>query len=859
MLKHGLLPNGIEVLVKEKPLCNLVAIQCWVNVGSLDEQPDERGMSHLIEHMLFKGTAKRKVGEIASTVEACGGDVNAYTTFDRTVFYLTLTSNHLETGLDLLSDAIFNSAFDAEELEKEKEVVVEEIRRSLDNPGSMVGRKLFEQCFKGSEAGRPIIGYEEEVKAFGRKNILNFHSKWYQPKNLSVVVVGDFKANIAMDLVEKYFGVQTDNFSTKRHGPKIEFPKGITVHLIKGDYELPRLELAFRGPSLEDHDTVALDATAFALGAGDSSRFSRRLRDEKGLVSGIGASLYSPNFAGIFSLSAYPIVDHYVSTLEEMIYETMRLKYQDPVTVEELNRTRQNLKSDKLYQEETVGGEARSIGHGLTTQHKHLFEEHYLLQMEKLTVPQIQHAVDAWLDERNVVIIGMVPKHVAVTEDDLKQAYLRGMGRVKPRKLPSAADVKSEKESLVERRKVHSQMNLVYRHDPSANFLSLTAVAPGGLRLESEVQAGVFNASTSLLAKASKKYSYEQMLEITEGLGANLGGFSGKDSFGIKLHCLNEQVDKLLPVFVDSFLNPIFPEEQWRNLKREIEEEIKSEEDSSANVCMRKFQELLYGNHPYRHPLYGTRESFKTFNDTNLCEFFNQVRDRSQWIVAGVGPFDVDEITSMLSEALSSWKHTTPPAEPAQPFKANSVTAEAKHIPKDREQTHIVIGYPGYTWGDPRRAGLEIMSTVLGGQGGRLFLRLRDQQSLAYTVSPLLNFGVDPGIFGAYIACAPDKRQKALQSLNGEFDLLKKELVSEGELNRAKNYIIGSNAVDLQHGDAMATTMALMELYGLGADDFVRYRKNVEKISSQDLKKLANEIFDPKREISVSVGAVEEL
>ncbi|MDO8644666.1 MAG: pitrilysin family protein, partial [bacterium] len=149
------LANGLTVLLEENHEAPVISMNLWVNVGSAQETSQEAGLSHLIEHMLFKGTLKRRVGEIAREVESVGGDINAYTSFDETVYYINMASRFYARGLDILADAAVNSQFDPEELAREKEVVVEEISRSEDNPGRLVGEHLFKKAFVKHPYGRP--------------------------------------------------------------------------------------------------------------------------------------------------------------------------------------------------------------------------------------------------------------------------------------------------------------------------------------------------------------------------------------------------------------------------------------------------------------------------------------------------------------------------------------------------------------------------------------------------------------------------------------------------------------------------------------------------------------------------------
>src|SRR5216684_3662613 len=185
-LRHRL-PNGLTVLVEENHAAPVAALQVWVRVGSADELPGEAGLAHLHEHMLFKGTARRGPGEIASSIEGCGGEINAWTSFDQTVYHVVVASQFLAQGMDVLADAITSAAFDPEELRREIEVVCEEIKRSLDSPTRKLSKELFATAFTRHPYGRPVIGSEESVRSFTREGILRFYRRWYQPENCVLV------------------------------------------------------------------------------------------------------------------------------------------------------------------------------------------------------------------------------------------------------------------------------------------------------------------------------------------------------------------------------------------------------------------------------------------------------------------------------------------------------------------------------------------------------------------------------------------------------------------------------------------------------------------------------------------------
>src|SRR3954465_14724057 len=200
------LPNGLTVVLQENHAAKVVAFQSWVAVGSADEPPDLAGIAHVFEHMLFEGTARRGVGQIAHEVEAAGGEINAWTSFDQTVYHLVLASRFFDTGLDILADALQNSSFDPRELERELKVVLEEVKQGEDNPSRVATQALFGAAFTRHPYRRPVIGYTKTVKSFTRERLLDFFHRWYVANNVTLVVVGDFDSKRAQAAIAEAFG-----------------------------------------------------------------------------------------------------------------------------------------------------------------------------------------------------------------------------------------------------------------------------------------------------------------------------------------------------------------------------------------------------------------------------------------------------------------------------------------------------------------------------------------------------------------------------------------------------------------------------------------------------------------------------
>ena len=810
-MRREILPNGIEVVVQENKFSRLASLQCWVRVGSLNEKPHQRGMAHMIEHMLFKGTRSQKVGEISTSIEGVGGEINAFTSFDKTVYYLSTPGEHITSSIRVLGDAVADSIFDREEVEREKLVVLEEIRRSHDNPGFIVGRPIFERFFEGSEAARPIIGSEESVASFSRDDLFEFYRHWYQGSQMSVVCVGDFDEDTVLREIRREFGNIPGDLPLRPLPTVTSTPfNGPEIVIQKGDYQQPRIEMAFSGPGQDEVDALHIDLIAFILGCGESSRLVRWLRDQEQLVSSIGAHYFTLKGAGVFEISATTTEGKVVDSIAGILEVLAHLKSEMPINDEELARARSALTLDRIHQYETVSGVAQGLGNSLFSKFKLSFDEFYKFLVDTATSEKVMESLHQRIDLDQVVISCLLPKESSISEADIRKACNFGqinksLGR------SSVVKTRAGDPGSVEVRQILPGVKLVYQQNPRSELLNCCAVTEGGQRGESQENLGLFNAMSGMLSFGPSTMDYNDFLSQVEGQGAVFEGFSGKDSLGLKFQCLPGDLKSLSAIWRETLQQPAFRPEHWHIIKDEIEESIRATKDSPGSIAMRRLMELRYGLHPYGAPVYGESRTIKGLDEGSLLRSFQEWRSTGPWVVSAISPLPIEAIESEVEAAFASVVGPTPSRQFASidvQFPQNKIVFEEMA----REQVHTVLGYEGLSWEDPRRPALDVASTVLGGAGGRLFLKLRDHQSLAYSVSPILTYGCLPGIFGAYIACSPEKSDLALDMLRREVEGLGKESLTVDELDRAKNGIIGGQLMELQRAESLRLMVSELQV-----------------------------------------------
>ena len=294
-------------------------------------------------------------------------------------------------------------------------------------------------------------------------------------------------------------------------------------------------------------------------------------------------------------------------------------------------------------------------------------------------------------------------------------------------------------------------------------------------------------------------------------------------------------------VFCEMLQQPKVEDGIIQREKKQMSEQINRRDDSPAQLCILNFMQKLFGDHPYARDPLGTSDSVDHLSSQDVSSYLSKVLTRKNLNFVVAGAVDPDHWVKKLEEATAQLPEGRFLDDR---FQAPKLTESQKvYLESKKEQSHIVYGFPGLTFTDQERYALDLIQSVLAGQGGRLFLELRDKASLAYSVSPIKMEGVDAGYFGAYIGCSPDKGKKALEMMQIEFDRLCDEMVPEDELERSKKYVIGRHDIELQKTSSIAASMLFDHVYGLPYDDTFKYADKVQAVTPKDVQSLAQKIF----------------
>lgn len=867
------LSNGIPVILQH--FDGPVGTFHWWNLtGSTDESAPEAGFAHFLEHMLFKDagakdTGQASTGKTARAIESMGGEINAYTTFDQTVYHVTCSEQYWEKVLDQFGIMAKPQKFLKQDFEREREVILEELRRGEDSPDRQLYQELFTLTYKKHPYRRPVIGFAKVLKAATVQKLEAFYRRQYVSERMGLVLVGPIhdekgvRRKKLISILEKRFGKQT---IPERAAPPRPRPTEVAVlpkahYLAKHfDIKAPQAAISFRIPDIKHPDVALLEVLSGVLGMGESSRLYQKLFYDKSLVTDISTSVYVPKDDGMFLVSAEPKKTEDLQAVFDAIIEQIEAVRRGEVTPEEIARIVTNIESEKLYSTQTVDGLAGRLGSLKYSLGDLYFDHEYLEQIKSATPQVLKRLAETYLTPERMSMVVFQPKEEALYQfNEIDQSAKRLSSPVAKIEKAIPSKRKTKKEWIEpEVFTTPNGLKVAYFERPGTPVFSLYASAFGGTRSELSHDPKYWGASHLLAqtwAKGTPRYNSKQISQIIEGSAASLDGFSGRNTIGLQSTGLVRDWDKLTDLFLETLISPTFVDEEIGHAKRVTEEAIKSIPDHSSQVCSKLFMENLFVNHPYGKHQLGDLEQLQTLEASHLKDLhslFVNPKNMSFSMVGGATREQMESFLANLDGELAKQKSTYV-MKPLQ-SEANLIAPRWANSTFNREQTHIMMGGMGISMFDQDRYALRLLQNILGGQSGRLFIELREKKSMAYTVSPMSMEGLENGYVGTYIACGPQKTQEAIAGMKHVIETLVKKGPTRAEMTRAKNYYLGQRAMDLQSTWSLAAGFGLELLYREKVVLESEIRKEIERINEKSVQKIGEKLLLNNPMLTVTVG-----
>jgi zinc protease len=816
------LDNGLVVIVREDHSAPVVSAQAWCMSGSIHEgRWLGAGLSHVLEHMLFKGTASRPGSRIDQEVQEAGGYMNAYTSFDRTVYHIDVPNTGARTAIDILCDIMLRATLPPDELAKEMDVIRREMDMGQDDPGRRASRRLFEVAYTRSPYRFTIIGYPDIFNELKPDDIRNYYHEKYAPNNCFYVVAGDVKNDDVIAQIKEAYA-----HTPSRALPPVVLPTepkqaGPREVIEEAPIELGHFHFSWHIPELRHPDVPVMDVLSVMLGGGRSSRLFQQVRERQGLAHHVDAWTYNPGLPGVFGMSAIVDADKFAAARDAMLAEIEKVKT-NVVSADELQKAIKQFVSATLSIRKTMEGQAQNLGSNWIAANDLNYSERYLAAIKRVTLADVQRAARHYLTDENRTLYALLPP-----------------GTAPKRALESSLTT----EYPIQKFELANGLKLLLKKDSRLPFVEFRAVLQGGVLAESSTNNGISRLLSNMLLKGTARRSAEKIATEIESIGGHLDSYGGNQSFGLNAEVLSTDFATGLDLLSDVLLNPGFPANE---LEREREIQIagiaarKDDLLKSAGVAMRR---ALFGDSGFGLDPLGAEDTVQRISPADLRSFHQRLAVPNNCVLAIYGDIDIPGAKAAVEKLLGSWKRGegVKPAVSALSAPASNRIAETR----DKKQAVLVIGFPGTTIHDDDHYALELIHEACSDLGSRLFLRIREELGLAYFCGSQNFAGIVPGYFAFYTGTEPAKAELVESELLKEAELLRTEGLTDAELKRARAKIIGQKKIHRQDLGNLASITALDELYGLGFQHSALDDAKFEAVTLEQIKTVAQKYLRP--------------
>src|SRR5438128_1094384 len=850
------LKNGLTVIVREQEAVPLTSITTYVKAGYFDEDDRISGISHVIEHMFFKGTSKRPVGEIARETQGLGGYLNASTYYDRTMYHTEVPAENLKKALEIQADALWNSTYDANELKKEIEVVLQENNRKLDNPPAVASEKLYATAFQQHRMRRWRIGTPEGLRALTRDDVVAYVKKYYRPSNIILSIAGrlDIEDTIA-EVVNVYGNIADDAEPLERdNGPAEPEQAAVRYSWQRGPIEQNHVALGFHAPGILTDDARVLDVLAAILGEGRASILNQYIRDEKGLITRGSASLLAFRDLGFFEIdfeTAKPL-DAQIAILAEL--ENIK-NYR--VTNERVARAKALIAQGYYHELETVSGMAQDIAHyeALGDWKRSLS---YLSAIQKVSAEDVIRVARKYLVFENLSAFEYLPESVtrSLTESDYRQAVVDKVAAATEQRavqeLPVAAEIPSSDDALthdlvkpVEKRSILRGPDVYIIEDHRLPLVSFGLFYPGGRLYESPKNAGITELMLRTALRGTQRFNSEDIARRLENAGARIQVVNQPDFFGYLVDGLSGKLGQALEILMDILQQPVFQEDDLEKEKVLQLARIKNLRENNYAYPVSVFMQTLFAEHAYARPAVGTEAAVQSITKEDLQTWFKTNQRPLVPTIVVVGDTQGTGLVAPLADMLTNEDlHEREIGSLPPP----NLKAETKETVENtsRQQTALVYGYPGISRSGNDRYGLVVLQNIVSGLGGRFFDAIREKQGLAYTVRTETTFFSKAGAVYTYVAFSPENETQVKESLEKEINRLLKDGVPADEVRKAIAYSIGEHEIGLQTRSATVLEYARSIYTGEGVQGLANYARFIRGVTTEQIKKTAEAYFKPQ-------------
>lgn len=825
------LDNGLTLVFQQVPEHPVLSTQVWIRTGSIHEEGSlGSGLSHFLEHMLFKGSERRPPGQIAREVQAFGGSINAYTAFDRTVYYIDGPSEGLDQSLDLLCDMTLHARLPAGEVLKEQDVILREIDMTLDDPDRILLRGLFATAFREHPFRYPVIGLRPLFEQVDREVLAAYYEARYVPENMVLSVAGDVERIALLEAVNRTFGEVPRTPVKPVVIPSEPAQLAIRENRLEGDYQTVRGLLAFKIPSMRHPDAPALDILAAIMGSGQSGRLRQKLREDMGLVHDISASAWNPGQPGLFVIQ-YQCDPDKAERAEEAVRATFEAYCEHGFTRQELEKARRFASVSEVHARQTISGLASRNGLVSALVGDLHYPEQFFRRIHALSLEDLQSLAGRTFREDQLSLVSLRPPAPPARTQPARQH----------RELPPFEEL-----ALL------NGARILWQADRRLPRTCMRFSGLGGSLYEDPGHRGATSLLTTLLARDTRFRTAYQVARDLESDGGFLMDISGNNSFSLAIEVVPEMARQGLRALEEAVLYPAFKE---ATLTREREAQLahlRILNDEILDHGRLAMRELFFGDHPFASDPAGSLDSCASIDRSCLKSLYNRLIVAPNSLLVIAGDFDPERLiphARAFMEQLPDWNFRSL----HRPFTGPAATGDHARTLK-REQSVVFEAYPDVGLTAENECVAQLLDEILSDMSGPLFRSVREEHSLAYFVGAARILAPRHGVFYLYAGTQPGKAGEVYGYFTAELERIRSGGLEQKELDAARTRLVVQNRFSLQNPATRAARAALNALYGKPVMDWLTYEDRLKAVTVDDLAEFTRRNLAPGSSLRLTVG-----
>ncbi len=805
---HFQLDNGLSILFLPVQNTDVLALQMWVKTGSIHEGRFlGSGISHFVEHMVFKGTEKRTYGQIFKETQAQGAKINAYTSFDRTVYTYDGCTQSLDTGLDILGDMLQCSIFDENELNKERDVILREIDMCNDDPDDRLSQILFKNAFQKHPYHYPIIGIRNIFKKLTCDDLLAYWKERYAINNMTLVIAGNLELSEVKDKVQHYLGNYLPRSVAPIFIPQEPFQLAQRNAQDHGDYQLSRGTIAYKIPGIGHKDSAKLQVLASVLGSGESSLLYQKLREELHIIYNIDASSWMADGQGLFWIQ-YTCDSHKKAQVESYLQTNLAKLSYDHISEQTIQKAYNQAIISELDTQKTVSGQAHHIGWANVCLGDENYTKHYLEELRNLTPDAVKSIIGKYFKEVSCTHVSLDPYGCSNDKHFQRTSKTVSLGI---------------QEITIEGVRVLVQH---CDHFPKTNIQALFAA---GSLYETNDKRGLTQLLATLLTKDTQHQSTLEIAESIERIGGQFNSFSGNNHFGLSVEVLSKDIELACHILKNALTEPAFLPDTFTTEKNAQLAELQEMQDDVFYVGFQKIRQQFFQQHPYCIGQLGCESSIPNINLEDCIQLYKQLVCKNNCILSVSTSLSQEEITNYLSPLCQALKYN----RDFLPLKDNLSFKPLPHstLQLNKEQAMVFQAYPIDGMIGKNFYASEFLEELFNGLSSFFVEEVREKRGLAYTVGATRLLGLQTGMFCLFAGT----QREAINTVEQEmFKCIKRVLdqkITRQEFEICRTCLNVNHQLRLQTIGRKAFQVGYHCLLGLPLEQWNAYEQHINSIT----------------------------